>query len=410
MLDAANESEKVFFQKLYEDAIHREREAKAAVKATSIATHVALLEVSESRDGRFQENLAAAVAALVRLRTLEDLESRVTALEQRNQELQAEIVHLKQSQLAAPCPPNPRPAAAPVSHPNTVLMQRASGTVTSAGTGANSSSGSADSSALVPVPNAGTSTQNAVLLNGVQYSGPVVDKRAATLPSKYDGKGDITSWISSMRSYFEVLRTPQEDRSMIMGTNMEPAVRSFIELQAVTAGYERIDLTEWLKVTPVRTLEDLIAQYQDKHAALKARLKLEALKGQKWRTSTQALQQHLTGLFTTPNLGWTDVSCMDVVMGGAPEDYVSRLGLKDHTTWRELLTDLVNLEAKDPAKSAKTPAAGRTSRRKRYGSSNELALHEHWEAEDQSYAGDLSLDDELESDSDMGCSTSSPRV
>ncbi|GBG80212.1 hypothetical protein CBR_g30579 [Chara braunii] len=39
-----------------------------------------------------------------------------------------------------------------------------------------------------------------------------------------------------MRSYFEVLRTPQEDRSMIMGTNNEPAVRSFIELQAVTAG------------------------------------------------------------------------------------------------------------------------------------------------------------------------------
>ncbi|GBG61375.1 hypothetical protein CBR_g20406 [Chara braunii] len=127
-------------------------------------------------------------------------------------------------------------------------MTRASGTVTSAGTGASSSSGSVGSSAPVLVPNAGTSAQNATVLTGVQYSGLVVDKRAATLPSKYNGKGDITSWINSMRSYFEVLRTLQEDRSMIMGTNIEPAIRSFIELQAVTAGYERIDLTEWLKV------------------------------------------------------------------------------------------------------------------------------------------------------------------
>ncbi|GBG73418.1 hypothetical protein CBR_g16134 [Chara braunii] len=170
-----------------------------------------------------------------------------------------------------------------------------------------------------------------------------------------------------MRSYFEVLRTLQEDRSMIMGTNIEPGVRSFIELQAVTAGYERIDLIEWLKVTPVRTLEDLlIAQYQDKHVALKARLKLEALKGQTWRTSMQVLEQYLTGLFTTPNVGWTDVSCMDVVMGVAPKEYASRLGLKDHTTWQELLTDLVNLEAKDLARRAKAPPVGRTSQRKNH--------------------------------------------
>ncbi|GBG68942.1 hypothetical protein CBR_g3641 [Chara braunii] len=319
MLDAAAESEKPFFQKLYEDAMHREREAEAAAKAKSIATQVALLEVPESSDDRFQEKLAVVVAALVQLRTLEDLESRVTALEQQNQELHIEIVSLKQSQLSAPRPPNPRLVAVPVSHLNTVLMPRASGTVTSTGTDASSSSGSADSFALVSIPNAGTLAQNAAVLKGVQYSSPVVDKRAATLSSKYDGKGGITSWISSMRSYFEVLRTPQEDRSMIMGTHIEPAVRSFIELQVVTAGYERIDLTEWLKVTLVRILEDfLIAQYQDKHVALKARLKPEALKGQQWRTSMQALEQHLTRLFTTPNLGWTDVSCMDVVMGMSP--------------------------------------------------------------------------------------------
>ncbi|GBG71107.1 hypothetical protein CBR_g8406 [Chara braunii] len=407
MLDAADENEKPFLQKLYDDAVKREREVEAAARATSIVDQVALLWVPEANADRFQEKLAAAVAALVRLRNLEDLESRVTALEQRNQELQAKIISLKQSQLSAPCPPNPRPAAVPVSQSKTTLMARASGTVTGARTGASSSSSGADSSALAIVPNAGTSAQNATVLTGVQYNGPVVDKRAATLPSKYDGKADITSWISSMRSYFEVMRTPQEDRSMIMGTNTEPAVQSHIELQAVVAGYERIDLTEWLKVTPIRALEDLlIARYQDKHAALKARLKLEALKGQTWRSSMQALEQHLTGLFTTPNLGMTDVSCMDVVMGVAPKEYLSLLALKDHTSWRELMMDLVNLETKDLARRKKAPAAGGKPQCKRYGSSNQLAQHEHREAEDQSYVDNLSLDDDLEPDSDMGCSTS----
>ncbi|GBG46488.1 hypothetical protein CBR_g79891, partial [Chara braunii] len=385
----------------------REREAKAAARAASIADQVAHLQVPEANDDRFKERLVVAIATLVRLRNLEDLESRVTALEQRNQVLQAEIISLKQSQLSAPRPPNPRPAAVPVSQSNTVLMARASGTVTSAGTGASSSSGSAGSSALVIVPNAGTSAQNARVLTGVQYSGPVVDKWAATLPSKYDGKADITSSISSMRSYFEAMRTPQEDQSMIMGTNTEPAVRNHIEIQGVAVGYERIDLTKWVKVTPIRTLEDLlITRYQDKHVALKARLKLEALKDQTWLSSMQALEQHLSGLFTTLDLGMTDVSCMDVVMGVAPKEYLSLLGLKDHTTWRELMTDLVNLEAKDLARRKKAPAAGGKPQRKRYGSSNQLALHEHRVAEDQSYADDLSLDDDLEPDSDMGCSTS----
>ncbi|GBG93212.1 hypothetical protein CBR_g60686, partial [Chara braunii] len=225
----------------------REREAEAAARATSIAAQEALLQVPEANADRFQERLAAAVAALVRLRNLEDLEARVTALEQRNQELQAEITSLKQSQLSAPRHPNPRSVVVPVSQSNTVLIARSSGTMASAGTGVSSSSGSATSSTLVMILNARTSAQNATVLAGVQYNGPMVDKRAATLPSKYDRKADITSWISSMRSYFEVMRTPQEDRSMIMGTNTEPAVRNHIEIQVVAAGYERIDLTEWLK-------------------------------------------------------------------------------------------------------------------------------------------------------------------
>ncbi|GBG90195.1 hypothetical protein CBR_g50376 [Chara braunii] len=359
MLDAADESQKPFFQKLYDDAVQKEREAAAAARAADIADQVALLRIPEANADRFQEELAAAVAALVRLRTSENLESRMTALEQRNEELQAKVISLEQSQLSASRPPNPRSAIIPTSQANTALVPRASGTVASAGTGASSSSGSTGSSALVMVPNAGTSAQNAAVPTGVQYSGPMVDKRAATLPSKYDGKADITSWISSMRSYFEVMRTPQEDRSMIMGTNTEPALRNHIELQAVAAGYECIDLTDWLKVTPARALEDLLLdRYRDKHAALKARLKLEALKGQTWRSSMQALEQHLTGLFNNPDLGMTDVSCMDVVMGVAPKEYLSLLALKDHATWRELMKDLVDLEAKDLAKRKKAPAAG----------------------------------------------------
>ncbi|GBG75273.1 hypothetical protein CBR_g19906 [Chara braunii] len=293
----------------------REREAAAAARAVDIADQVALLRIPEANADRFQEELAAAVAALVRLRTLED------------------------------------------------------------------------------------------------FDGPMVDKRAATLPSKYDGKADITSWISSMRSYFEVMRTPQEDRSMIMGTNTESAVRNHIELQAVAAGYACIDLTNWLKVIPVRTLEDLLLdRYQDKHAALKARLKLEALKGQTWRSFMQALEQHLTGLFTTPDLGMTDVSCMDAVMGVAPKEYLSLLALKDHATWRELIKDLVDLEAKDLARRKKAPVAGGKPQRKRFGGSNQLARHDHREADDQSYADDLPLDDDLEPDSDTGFPSSAREI
>ncbi|GBG86705.1 hypothetical protein CBR_g41769 [Chara braunii] len=397
MLDAADEGQKPFFQKLYDDAVQREREATASARAAHIADQVALLRIPEANADRFQEELAAAVAALVRLRTLENVESRMTTLEQRNEELLAKVISLEQSQLSASRPPNPRSAVVPVSQSNTTLIVRSSGTMASAGTGASSSSGSVDSSALVPVPNAGTLAQNATVLTGVHYRGPMVDKRAATLPSKYDGKADITSWISSMQSYFEVMRIPQEDRSMIIGTNIEPAVRNHIELQAVAAGYERIDLTEWMKATPVRTLEDLLLdRYQDKHAALKARLKLEALKGQTCRSSMQALEQYLTGLFTTPDLGMTDVSCMDVVMGVTPKEYLS------HATWREFMKDLVNLGAKDLAKRKKAPAAGGKPQRKGFGSSNQLALHDYREAEDQSYADDLSLDDDLEPDSNTG--------
>ncbi|GBG77967.1 hypothetical protein CBR_g25898 [Chara braunii] len=237
-----------------------------------------------------------------------------------------------------------------------------------------------------------------------------------TLVTSKSGKRHIFVIIDRFAKYARLVAMPETARTDHViklfqdnwhgGHHICP-MADHIELQAVAACYERIDLTDWLKVTPVCALEDLLVdRYQDKHAALKARLKLEAPKGQIWRSSIQALEQHLTGLFTTPDLGMTDVSYMDVVMGVAPKEYLSLLALKDHATWRELMKDLVNLEAKDLVRRKKAPAAGGKPQRKRFGSSNQLALHDHREAEDQSYADDLSLDDDLESDSDTGCSAS----
>ncbi|GBG75655.1 hypothetical protein CBR_g20282 [Chara braunii] len=76
----------------------REREAAAAARAADIADQVALLRIPEANVDRFREELAAAVAALVRLRTLEDFESRMTALEQRNEELQAKLKQQRRAQ------------------------------------------------------------------------------------------------------------------------------------------------------------------------------------------------------------------------------------------------------------------------------------------------------------------------
>ncbi|GBG87794.1 hypothetical protein CBR_g45950 [Chara braunii] len=143
-----------------------------------------------------------------------------------------------------------------------------------------------------------------------------IDRKAAQIPSKYDGKDDVESWISSMRSYFDVLGTPSSTQSSILGTNVEPVVRGFLETQAVQSGYKRIDLNKWLKATPTTVLEDLlIKQYADPHAAAKARLKLDKLKHSKWTGTMHSLQQYVSKLFATPDLEMTAQSCLDVIKG-----------------------------------------------------------------------------------------------
>ncbi|GBG61677.1 hypothetical protein CBR_g23193 [Chara braunii] len=80
---------------------------------------------------------------------------------------------------------------------------------------------------------------------GPSYAGPYVDRKAVQVSSKYDGKEDIESWISSMRAYFEILGTRPETQAVVMGINVEPVVRGFLEVQAMRAGCEvfsKIDL------------------------------------------------------------------------------------------------------------------------------------------------------------------------
>ncbi|GBG68154.1 hypothetical protein CBR_g2705 [Chara braunii] len=92
--------------------------------------------------------------------------------------------------------------------------------------GDRTASGSARHSGTVAAPNSDPATA------GPSCNFPYMDRKAAQIPSKYDGKDDIESWISSMRSYSDVLGTLPVTQSSVLGTNVEPAVRGFLEIQA----------------------------------------------------------------------------------------------------------------------------------------------------------------------------------
>ncbi|GBG61439.1 hypothetical protein CBR_g21784 [Chara braunii] len=47
---------------------------------------------------------------------------------------------------------------------------------------------------------------------GPSYSSPYMDRKAVMIPSTYDGKEDVESWISSLRAYFEVAREFRKQR------------------------------------------------------------------------------------------------------------------------------------------------------------------------------------------------------
>ncbi|GBG74202.1 hypothetical protein CBR_g17914 [Chara braunii] len=233
-----------------------------------------------------------------------------------------------------------------------------------------------------------------------------IDRKAAQIPSKYDGKDNVESWISSMQSYFDVLGTPPSTQSSILGTNVEPVVRGFLETEVVQSGYKRIDLNKWLKATPTTALEDLlIKQYADPHAAAKARLKLDKLKHSKWTGTMHSLQQYVSKLFATPDLEMTAQSCLDVIKGTVPSTLKDRLGLglSGYTNWLTLMRDLVKLEAQDlPGGSSGKKATSR----KRFQGSNRFAAHDLLEADEENLVDESSLDDDQEQDCGASCSLS----
>ncbi|GBG90848.1 hypothetical protein CBR_g51354 [Chara braunii] len=235
---------------------------------------------------------------------------------------------------------------------------------------------------------------------------PASNALAAQIPSKYDGKDDIESWISSMRSYFDVLGTLPVTQSSVLGTSVEPVVRGFLEIQVVQAGYKRIDLNKWLEATPVATLEELlIKQYADPHAAAKARLKLDKLKHNKWTDTMHSLQQYVSKFFATRDLEITAQSCLDVIKGTIPSTITHRLGLRlsAYTNRLTLMRDLVKLEVQDlPSGSGGKKSTGR----KRFPGSNRFSAHDLLEDDEETFAEDPSLDDDQEQGCKASCSSS----
>ncbi|GBG58751.1 hypothetical protein CBR_g151 [Chara braunii] len=143
-----------------------------------------------------------------------------------------------------------------------------------------------------------------------------MDREAVMIPFKYDDMEDVDSWIGSIRAYFEVQGTQRVNQSLILGTNVETVMWGFLEVQAMQVGYAKLDLTEWLKVTLVAALEEvLMTQYNDLHVVATVRIELDDLKRNKWQGTMHKLQLHVSKLFATPGLKMTAQSCFDVVNG-----------------------------------------------------------------------------------------------
>ncbi|GBG61669.1 hypothetical protein CBR_g23185 [Chara braunii] len=276
----------------------------------------------------------------------------------------------------------------------------------------------ADSTVAVTSNEAGTSATAAAprrepAAAGPSYASPYVDRKAVQMLPKYDSKEDIESWIGSMRAYFEILGTQPENQAVIMGMNVEPVVRGFLEVQATRAGFPKAALAKWLRTTLVASLEDLlISQYQDPHVAAKAqdphvaakaRIQLDKVKHSKWNGSMKNLQNYLSKMFATPGLELSVQSCLDVVKGAVPTNFTSRLG-RDYiayTDWLALMKDVVSLEAMDLVSTtgSKKPMGG-----KRFKGSNRFAVHDLLEAEEEADADGPTLGDDQEQDSDTcGC-------
>ncbi|GBG80349.1 hypothetical protein CBR_g30718 [Chara braunii] len=422
LLDAASDAEKPHLQALLDGAIKREQESEKERKETLLRRQVALLETVPSlTEQQCGEQLQSILTTFVQVRNLEDhttqiaevfaklqtLQDGLTDMTRKYHDLTKEVADLRQAQVAnpLPLPPGSEAAIETTSAPLTVSSSTSSSSVmaTPSGpaAGADSTvaltSNEVGSSAIVVAPRPEPAAA------GPSYASPYVDRMTVQMPSKYDSKDDIEFWIDSMRAYFEILGTQPENQAVIMGMNVEPVVRGFLEVQATRAGFPKAALAKWLRATPVASLEELlISEYQDPQVAAKARIQLDKVKHNKWNGSMKSLQTYLSKLFATPGLELSTQSCLDVVKGAVPTNFTCRLG-RDYiayTDWLALMKDVVSLEAMNLVSTAgsKKPMGGR-----RFKGSNRFAVHDLLEAEEEAHVGDPTLGDDQEQDSDTAC-------
>ncbi|GBG84027.1 hypothetical protein CBR_g37903 [Chara braunii] len=260
LLDAASDAEKPYLQALLESAIKREQETEKERKETLLKRQVALLEIVPSlTEEQCGEQLQSILTTLVQIRNLEDhttqiaevfaklqtLQDDLTDMTRKYHELAKEVADLRQAQVAnsLPLPPGFETAIETTSAP--LIVSSSSNVLATPSEPATR----ADSAVAVTSNEAGTSATAAAPRSepaaaGPNYAGPYVDRKAVQMPSKYDGKEDIESWIGSMRAYIEILGTQPETQAVIMGMNVEPTVRGFLEVQATRAG-SQCEWTKW---------------------------------------------------------------------------------------------------------------------------------------------------------------------
>ncbi|GBG75664.1 hypothetical protein CBR_g20291 [Chara braunii] len=419
-MDAAPEAEKAQYLFFYEKALKREEEEKEKEREDKVKAHEAVFSIVPAlTDAEVEEKIVPLLRSLVEVRAVEDhtgqlakvfdklkkLHEDMALMARQHRDQLQQFANLQPAQsVLPPAYPTSSVACQSVLAPLTVSSSSSSSlsvanSLSGSATGPNpvvvaaaaaAASGSAGHSGTVATLNSDPATA------GPSCSFPYMDRKVAHISSKYDRKDDIESWISSMRSYFDVLGALPVTQSSVLGTNVEPAVRGFLEIRDVQAGYKRIDLNKWLKVTPVATLEELlIRQYADPHAAAKARLKLDKLKHSKWTGTMHSLQQYVSKLFATPDLEMTTQACLDVIKGTVPSTVTHRLrlGLITYTDWLTLMRDLVKLEAHDlPGGSG----GKKTTSRKRFPGSNRFAAHDLLEVDEETCTENPSLDDDQE--------------
>ncbi|GBG62994.1 hypothetical protein CBR_g34694 [Chara braunii] len=412
-MDAAPEAEKAQYQFFYENALKREEEEKEKERGDKVKAHEAVFStVPALTDDEVEEKTVPLLRALVEVRTVEDHTGQLAKVFDELKKLRGDMALMAQQHrglLEQFASLQPAQSVLPSAYPgSSVTCQSifATPTISSSSSSSSSSLSVANSlsgSAAGPDPAVAAAAAAAAASGSAGHSGtvaasnsnpaivgpscsfPYVDRKAAQISSKYDGQDDIESWISSMQSYLDVLGTPPVTQSTVLGTNVEPSVRGFLEVQVVQSGYKRIDLNKWLKATPIATLQELlIKQYADPHFAAKARLKLDKLKHNKWTGTMHSLQQYVSKLFATPNHEMTAQSCLDVIKGMVPSTVTHRLGLGliTYIDWLSLMRDLVKLEAQDlPGGSG----GKKTTSRKRFPGSNRFAAHDLLEVDE----GDL---------------------